>query len=50
MSAFLGESVEYSSVSHRCNVNKPHCTLLQISKYVHFGYDVNFKRMCFKHL
>jgi len=43
MSAFLGESVEYNSISHRCNVNKTHFTLLQMSKYVHFGYDVNFK-------
>jgi len=43
MSEFVGESAEYSSVSHRYNVNKTHCTLLQMSKYVHFGYDVNFK-------
>jgi len=50
MSAFLGESVEYSSISHRYNMNKTHCTLLQMSKYVHFSYEVNFKGMCIKHL
>jgi hypothetical protein len=43
MSAFLGEKVEYSGVNHRYNVNKTYCTLLQMSKCVHCGYDVNFK-------